>query len=279
MRRWSLALTVAVCACGKEAGPPHGEELLATLGPDADLSVFAAPVNAELEVGKPAPAFDVTAHDGVRLESRALAGKHVVVYFYPKDETPGCTTEACSFRDAFDAISKKAVLVGVSADDGASHKAFAEHHKLPFHLVTDTDGSLAKKFGVPFATVHKRQTIVIGPDGNVAKIYRTVDVTKHADEIRADVGAAASPSTTATTTATTTAATATTNAPTTKNGQSCKQASDCGPNDVCAKVAYVAPWDHMCRMKCDAKTQCPPPGGAASGRCTDGLCAVSGPGN
>lgn len=267
----ALPLFVFV-GCGREGSPAT----TATSNASAAPSASAAPVAsaAELAVGAPAPAFDVTAHDGARLESRALGGKFVVLYFYPKDETPGCTTEACAFRDAFDAIAQKAVLVGVSADDGASHKAFAEHHKLPFHLVTDADGSFGARFGVPFAGVHKRQTIVIGPDGKVAKLYRAVDVTKHADEIRADVGAPApskaTPGASASAAPTTAAS---------KHNQTCKTNADCGPQDVCAKVPFAAPWDRMCRMKCDAKTACPAPGGASHGTCQDGLCAVGGPGN
>jgi peroxiredoxin Q/BCP len=118
----------------------------------------------------------------------ALSGKTVVVYFYPKDETPGCTREACSFRDAWTAIAKTgAALVGVSADTIASHKAFAQHYKLPFLLVSDPDGAIGKKYGVPFEGYHKRQTIVIGPDGKVAKVYRKVDVATHAQEILGDI--------------------------------------------------------------------------------------------
>ncbi|MGH7295427.1 MAG: peroxiredoxin, partial [Polyangiaceae bacterium] len=101
---------------------------------------------------------------------------------------PGCTKEACSFRDAWTAIGKTgAVLVGVSADSIESHKAFAAHHKLPFLLVSDPDGSIGKKYGVPFEGYHHRQTIVIGPDGRVRKVYRKVDVAVHAQEILADV--------------------------------------------------------------------------------------------
>ncbi len=146
----------------------------------------------ELKVGSPAPDFDLTASDGTHLALKSLKGKPVVLYFYPKDETPGCTTEACSFRDAWDALQKSGVvMVGVSTDDAASHKAFADNHKLPFKLVSDPQGTLAKTYGVdtmttPIGTLLKRQTIVIDKDGNVKKIYRTVDVTKHAQEITAD---------------------------------------------------------------------------------------------
>jgi peroxiredoxin Q/BCP len=149
----------------------------------------AAPT-AEVDplVGKPAPDFTATAQDGTSVHLAALKGKPVVVYFYPKDETPGCTKEACSFRDAWDALSKTgAVLVGVSADTLESHKQFVLHWKLPFLLASDPDGAIGKLFGVPFAGYHQRQTIEIGPDGNVRKVYRKVDVSQHAQQILDDL--------------------------------------------------------------------------------------------
>ena len=154
------------------------------------------PATEEVAVGKPAPAFSVVASDGTAIDSAALKGKPIVLYFYPKDETQGCTTEACAFRDAWDKLQKSGVvLVGVSVDTDESHKAFAAHHKLPFHLVSDPNMELAKKFGVSSkyidklgVTIEMRETIVIGKDGNVLKIYRTVDPTKHAEEIENDLG-------------------------------------------------------------------------------------------
>jgi peroxiredoxin Q/BCP len=141
-----------------------------------------------LEVGQKAPALKGKTDEGT-FDLSKLKGRPVVVYFYPKDETPGCTAEACSFRDAWTTLSAHGVvLIGVSADSDASHKTFAENHKLPFLLVSDSNGAIAAKFGVP---VHggftARQSFVVGADGKVKKIYRTVDVTKHAAEISADV--------------------------------------------------------------------------------------------
>jgi peroxiredoxin Q/BCP len=139
-------------------------------------------------VGQTAPDFTATAQDGTSVHLAALAGKRVVVYFYPKDETPGCTKEACSFRDAWEAIGKTgAVLVGISADPIESHKAFAEHYKLPFLLVSDPDGAIGKKFGVGFEGYHHRETFVVGADGKVQKAYRKVDVAVHAQEILTDL--------------------------------------------------------------------------------------------
>jgi peroxiredoxin Q/BCP len=139
-------------------------------------------------VGKPAPDFTATAQDGSPFHLAAWKGKRVVIYFYPKDETPGCTKEACSFRDAWESLAKTgAKLVGVSADTTDSHKAFAAHYQLPFLLVSDPDGTIASEYGVPFARYHQRQTVVIGANGNVLKIYRKVDVAVHAAQILDDL--------------------------------------------------------------------------------------------
>jgi peroxiredoxin Q/BCP len=139
-------------------------------------------------VGKPAPDFTAPASDGTSFHLAAARGKPVVLYFYPKDETPGCTKEACSFRDSWAALAKTgAVLVGISADSAESHKAFITHWKLPFALLSDADGSIGRRFGVPFESLHKRQTFVIGADGNVKKVYREVDVKKHASQILEDL--------------------------------------------------------------------------------------------
>ncbi len=140
-------------------------------------------------VGKAAPDFTATAQDGAKVHISALKGKAVVVYFYPKDETAGCTKEACAFRDSWDAIGKTgAVLVGISADTLESHRSFVAHYKLPFLLVSDPDGAIGRSYGVPFEGRHKRQTIVIGRDGQVRRVYRSVDVTVHAKEILDDLG-------------------------------------------------------------------------------------------
>jgi peroxiredoxin Q/BCP len=159
----------------------------AAAAPTASSSPALA-AGSDALVGQPAPDFTATAQDGTSVHIGALKGKPVVVYFYPKDETPGCTKEACSFRDSWTALGKTgAVLVGVSADSIDSHKAFAAHYKLPFLLVSDPDNAIGKKYGVPFEGYHQRQTIVIGADGKVRKVYRKVDVTTHAQEILADV--------------------------------------------------------------------------------------------
>ncbi len=104
----------------------------------------------DLTIGQTAPDFSTTDQDGKPLHLADLKGHPVVVYFYPKDETPGCTKEACSFRDAWVDLQKKGVIViGVSADTADSHKAFAKNHQLPFVLVSDPKGEIAAKYGVP----------------------------------------------------------------------------------------------------------------------------------
>jgi peroxiredoxin Q/BCP len=160
--------------------PPPAVASAAAPAPSADPS--------DSLVGKKAPDFTATAQDGTSVHLAALKGKPVVVYFYPKDETAGCTKEACSFRDTWQDIAKTgAVLVGISADTGDSHKGFAEHYKLPFLLACDPDGKIGATYGVPFSGHHARQTFVIGKDGTVLKVYRKVDVTAHAAQVLADL--------------------------------------------------------------------------------------------
>ena len=187
-----LALCLAGCTQSPSAPPASSATAPTAITPSATASAAAPAAAAAVDplVGQPAPDFTLPAHDGPSMHLAALQGKPVVLYFYPKDETPGCTKEACSFRDSWQAIAKTgAVLIGVSADTLDSHKAFAEHFKLPFHLVSDPDGAIAKLYGVPFDKMHKRQTIVIGADGKVLKVYRKVDVGVHAQEILGDLGA------------------------------------------------------------------------------------------
>jgi len=186
----------AAAAASSATAPPAKSATAAasaTAAPSAAASAAASAEPDPLVIGKPAPDFTVTTHDGKSLHLAALKGKPVVVYFYPKDETPGCTKEACSFRDAWEALAKTGVvLVGVSLDSEESHKKFVEHWKLPFQLVSDPKGELAKKFGVAMIE-HKgesftaRQTIVIGADGNVKKVYRKVNVEEHTQQVLADL--------------------------------------------------------------------------------------------
>ncbi|QQR91934.1 MAG: peroxiredoxin [Myxococcales bacterium] len=130
------------------------------------------------------PAITVHNQNGKSIEL-AKIGVPTVVYFYPKDDTPGCTVEAKGFRDSWKTLSAMGVyLLGVSADDAASHQAFAEKYQLPFDLVADTDKELAKAFGVPSTLgFFKRMTFVADEKGRIIKVYREVEPANHAREL------------------------------------------------------------------------------------------------
>jgi peroxiredoxin Q/BCP len=146
---------------------------------------------ALLPVGAPAPTFAVTAHDGQRIALDELRGKWVALYFYPKDDTPGCTKEACGFRDASKPLEDAGVVVlGVSEQDAASHSAFAEKYHLPFPLLPDDKGEIAAAYHVPVTVgFAKRVTYLIDREGRVARVWPTVTPTGHAQEILAAVSA------------------------------------------------------------------------------------------
>jgi peroxiredoxin Q/BCP len=121
-------------------------------------------------VGQPAPEFRLPDQDGHEVALSSLRGRWAVVYFYPKDDTPGCTKEACSFRDSFeDFTDAGAVVVGISSDSVASHRAFVDKHGLPFTLLADEDGSVRRQWGVgrTLGLIPGRVTFVIDPDGVV----------------------------------------------------------------------------------------------------------------
>ena len=146
----------------------------------------------QLAVGQPAPEFELPDQDGQLHSLEDYRDRWVVLYFYPKDETPGCTTEACEFRDNIFAYQEmNAQILGVSLDDVESHKSFAENHELPFPLLADTEGAAAEAYGVKtkFAgmTVAKRQTFIIDPNGNLAKHYEKVKPDSHSAEVLADL--------------------------------------------------------------------------------------------
>jgi peroxiredoxin Q/BCP len=187
-----LAFFLLACATQSSSAPaPASASASAPASPPAPaLASTPAPEPTPSDdlVGKPAPDFSATAQDGTSVHLASLKGKRVVLYFYPKDETPGCTKEACSFRDSWQDIAKTgAVLIGISADTADSHRAFVAHYKLPFLLLSDPDGKIGNTYGVPFSVYHQRQTFVIGPDGNVLKVYRRVDVTVHAAQVLGDL--------------------------------------------------------------------------------------------
>jgi thioredoxin-dependent peroxiredoxin len=143
-------------------------------------------------VGQPAPAFKLQDQAGKWHTLADYKGKWVALYFYPKDDTPGCTTQACGFRDNIFAFNKEgAVILGVSLDDVASHKEFAEKHSLPFSLLADTDKAVSKKYGVLgyAGMAAKRETFLIDPQGKVAKHYAAVDPKGNSVEVLADIKA------------------------------------------------------------------------------------------
>lgn len=149
-----------------------------------------------LQVGDPAPDFSLADADGTTVSLAELKGKRVVLYFYPRDSTPGCTKEACAFRDNYEAYqAKNVVVLGVSADDAKSHQKFINKHNLPFPLLVDEGAKVAtaygsyglKKFmGKEYMGI-SRSTFVIGPDGTLEKIYRKVKAEKHPVELLAEL--------------------------------------------------------------------------------------------
>jgi len=145
-----------------------------------------------LKVGDDAPTFSLPDNQGKEVNLNDYRGKWVVLYFYPKDDTPGCTAEACHFRDDFKVLtSLGAKVIGVSIDDSFSHKKFAEKYNLPFPLLSDTSGEVASRYGALnnflFIKLAKRYTFLISPQGKIAKIYVNVDTSKHSQEIIEDL--------------------------------------------------------------------------------------------
>jgi peroxiredoxin Q/BCP len=147
-----------------------------------------------VEEGKPAPDFELVSDSGEAVALSSLRGKPVVLYFYPKDDTPGCTAQACGIRDAWGEFEARgAVVLGVSPDDESSHVKFKEKYDLPFTLLADTDHRTAEDYGVwvemndagnTYMGV-ERSTFVIDADGNVAKELRRVKPDTHADDVLA----------------------------------------------------------------------------------------------
>ena len=147
-----------------------------------------------IEAGQPAPDFELLSDTGERVSLSSLEGSPVVLYFYPKDDTPGCTTQACGIRDAFDAFEEKgAVVLGISPDDEDSHRQFKEKYELPFALLADPGHEVAESYGVWVERTRdgktsmgiERSTFVIAADGTVAKVMRRVDPQTHADDVLA----------------------------------------------------------------------------------------------
>ena len=153
------------------------------------VNVMAAPI---LKIGDDAPTFTLPDSQGNQVSLNDYKGKWAVLYFYPKDDTPGCTKEACQFRDDFKTLEALgAKVIGVSIDDSFSHKKFAEKYNLPFPLLSDASGEVADRYGALnnflLIKLAKRYTYLINPKGKIAKIYLSVDTSKHSQEIIEDL--------------------------------------------------------------------------------------------
>ncbi|RLE30427.1 MAG: peroxiredoxin [Acidobacteria bacterium] len=143
-----------------------------------------------LTTGEMFPSFELQAHDGSAVRSSSLAGSIYLVYFYPKADTPGCTKEACSFRDAWSDLKEANVKVfGVSYDTPQSNRAFAEKFNLPFLLLSDDEKALAKSVGATrlLIPVPKRISYLVGADGRILKAYPSVSPSSHAEEVLKDL--------------------------------------------------------------------------------------------
>ncbi len=142
-----------------------------------------------LTVGTPAPHFSVQDTQGNQVSLTDFVGKTVVLYFYPKDDTPGCTKEACSFRDNYSEFQGKDIIVlGVSTDDPTSHQKFTDKFSLPFPLLADVDKSLIKAYDVDGGGYAKRVTYVINGEGVISQVYTSVKTDTHARDILAALG-------------------------------------------------------------------------------------------
>jgi thioredoxin-dependent peroxiredoxin len=155
---------------------------------------MAKAIELKLKEGDPAPEFSSDTSGGGKISLADFKGKNVILYFYPKDDTPGCTKEACAFRDQFAAFKKKgAVILGVSTDPVKAHDKFVEKFKLPFTLLADVNKNIVAAYGVwgeksfmgrKYLGTH-RVTFLIGPDGRIRKIWPQVKPEEHAAEVLA----------------------------------------------------------------------------------------------
>ncbi|HEY4187101.1 MAG TPA: peroxiredoxin [Polyangia bacterium] len=168
--------------------------VVTTFVPAASRAGAATP----LPIGAAAPEVQGKDAKGGAVKLSAQRGHYAVVYFYPKDETLGCTKEACAFRDAFDKFVTAGVTIfAVSHDDDASHQGFREHQHLPFPMVADTSGAVQRAYGVgsalPGTSMTARVTFLVGPDGKIARVWPKVDPVVNATEVLDAVRAAGKP--------------------------------------------------------------------------------------
>ena len=141
-----------------------------------------------IEEGQPAPDFELESDSGETVKLSDLRGQPVVLYFYPKDDTPGCTRQACDIRDAYGEFERAgAAVFGISADTKGSHERFKSKYSLPFTLLADPEHKLGEPYGVAQEgkNSYERSTFVIDAEGNVSRVLRRVDPDSHADEVLA----------------------------------------------------------------------------------------------
>lgn len=166
--------------------------ILGLLGAATFWWINLARAGEALKTGQSAPLFSLPDQTGKIHNLGDYRGKWVVLYFYPKDDTPGCTQEACAFRDDLHQLTGlDAVILGVSVDDSKSHHEFAKKYNLPFSLLADGGGAVAAKYGaltdIGFMKIAKRYTFLIDPQGGIAKAYLKVDTSRHSKEIIEDL--------------------------------------------------------------------------------------------
>jgi thioredoxin-dependent peroxiredoxin len=182
--RFGGVLVLTVLACTKPASADS-----AAPGDDDAAAAKPAKKHDMLAVGAPVPALQTTAHNGTAIDLAAIT-QPTVVYFYPKDDTPGCTKEACAFRDAWDKYTAASVgVIGVSSDTDESHRKFAEKHEFVVPLVADRDHAWAHAFGVPMRLGMTMRVSFLVKDGKIAKVYPDVDPAIHSDEVLRDAAA------------------------------------------------------------------------------------------
>ena len=156
----------------------------------AFLLVLSSSSIAGLKVGDKAPNFALQDQNDMTHNLSDYEGQWIVLYFYPKDDTPGCTTQACDFRDAVKRIiASKAILFGLSLDSVRSHKLFAEKYNLQFSLLADETGEVSELYDSlsSFFKVAKRNTFIVDPEGNIAKIYLSVNPKTHSEMVLNDL--------------------------------------------------------------------------------------------
>jgi peroxiredoxin Q/BCP len=168
--------------------------LFGLLGTLAVMAARTAHAGELPKVGQAAPDFSLPDQNGVAHSLKDYAGKWLVLYFYPKDDTPGCTQEACAFRDDLNRLTQMgAQVVGISVDNSQSHAGFAKKYHLPFPLLADEKGAVASRYGalhnMLILKVAYRYTFLIDPQGKVRKVYDQVETSKHSREVIEDLAA------------------------------------------------------------------------------------------